>query len=159
MKSKEMQKPDALIVGVGRSERLQRRASESKLKDKFLTPPKKVIAKPKTKGKGSSKMSKNKQLEEEMTKSIRTRQTGQLPPPELDESGRLTQKEVRIRRVTSDRNESTMTFINTSADVFTDDTRDPPQSRPEIMIEYAFASQRGYYPNGTSLRGCCDVMW
>lgn len=91
------------------------------------------ISAPKTKSNSKSKSSiqdPTNDLKIQLKQSIRDRINGSLQGPDLDVSGRLMPGEIASRRELSVKPKSTTIMDG------------------DITIEYAFCSQRGYYPDG-----------
>jgi len=88
----------------------------------------------------SSKESSN-DLKKQLKQSIRDRADGSLKDPDLDVTGRLMPDEIASRRETSAKTQHTT------------------MSDGKIRIEYAFCSQRGYYPDGKCYLTTAVVWW
>jgi len=120
------------VVGVGRTERMIRHTSKPA-----------ASASKSTSGSSSSSSSyltsqDDKDLvKKRMKESIKRRASSSLPLPKLDVSGRLEREEVANRRESS---------IKTSSTTIKGD------GGGTITIEYAYACQRGYYPDGAYVR-------
>lgn len=72
-------------------------------------------------------------LKKKLKESIKARDGKKLKEPDLDESGRMSAREVSSRRqISSELNTITI-------------------SEGKFSIDYAFCTQRGYYPDGTFL--------
>ena len=108
------------ITTIGRTERMIHRSTTTS------TTNVKNGAQSKSKSKSKSTTDLKKQLQQ----SIRDRTNGSIKGPDIDVTGRLMPGEVASRRELSVEPKSTTIMDG------------------DITIEYAFCSQRGYYPDG-----------
>ena len=130
------------ITTIGRTERVMHRKetkpSSTRSTTKATTTsttPTSSTKKSQSNGKSASVSTKQEKraLKNKLKDSIKARSSRKLKMPDLDESGRMSEREVTSRREISSESSSI-----TIAD-------------GKITIEYAFCTQRGYYPDGALL--------
>jgi phage/plasmid-associated DNA primase len=129
------------ITTIGRTERVMHRketkpsSTRSTTKATTSTTPTSSNKKSQSNGKSASVSTKQEKraLKNKLKDSIKARSSRKLKMPDLDESGRMSEREVTSRREISSESSSI-----TIAD-------------GKITIEYAFCTQRGYYPDGALL--------
>ena len=129
------------ITTIGRTERVMHRketkpsSTRSSTKATTTTTPTSSTKKSQSNGKSASVSTKQEKraLKNKLKDSIKARSSRKLKMPDLDESGRMSEREVTSRREISSESSSI-----TIAD-------------GKITIEYAFCTQRGYYPDGALL--------
>ena len=128
------------ITTIGRTERVMHRketkpSSTRSTTKATTTTPTSSTKKSQSNGKSASVSTKQEKraLKNKLKDSIKARSSRKLKMPDLDESGRMSEREVTSRREISSESSSI-----TIAD-------------GKITIEYAFCTQRGYYPDGALL--------